>query len=238
MEDCASTLPMETFRLFLKDQRLKSLKFIRRKSSKGEKEKSNADCRESPSDADNASDSLSAPFLEEAISDFPADCFKNNVKDFATDYLNRADSLSNNDEIVTEVVYTALSAEVAAFAAEELIDMFLLEHLMRKMSFQGPRFSEKEHLSLVLDSLMLDNLLRQFFSIQQQQQATSENVPLRDFHLKAFTKVALDVLLEELNKVMEEDMEDLLDYERKVQIERCVRQGGGFLTSVFRNKHH
>lgn len=72
-----------------------------------------ADCRESPSDADNASDSLSAPFLEEAISDFPADCFKNNVKDFATDYLNRAECLSNNDEIVTEVVYTALSAEVS-----------------------------------------------------------------------------------------------------------------------------
>lgn len=43
-------------------------------------------------------------------------------------------------------------SQVAAFAAEELIDMFLLEHLTRKMSFQGPRFSEKEHLSMVLDS--------------------------------------------------------------------------------------
>ncbi|KAJ6653988.1 hypothetical protein lerEdw1_007620 [Lerista edwardsae] len=210
------------------------------------------DSQESPSDTENFSDSLD-PFLVEAISDLPADGFRNVVKDFVNDYLNRATYLNSMDEIMTgiqeldqeEILDGIISCvaeneiralirsvleerhietvmpqqqQVASFAAEQLFDMFFMEHLMGKMSFQGPRFSGEEHVDMVIDSLMLDILLRQFFSIQQQQQATSENVPLRDFHLKAFTEVALDVILTELNKVMEEDMEDLLEYERNVHV--------------------
>ncbi|XP_061448262.1 uncharacterized protein LOC133368273 isoform X2 [Rhineura floridana] len=107
--------------------------------------------------------------------------------------------------------------EVAAFAAKQLIDIFLLERVIGKMSLQGPRFSGKEHSSMILDNLIFDILLRQFFSIQQQQRVSSENIPLGDFHLKAFTNVALDVILTELNKVADEDMEDLLEYETKAQ---------------------
>ncbi|KAL8173658.1 UNVERIFIED_CONTAM: hypothetical protein K2H54_014240 [Gekko kuhli] len=81
----------------------------------------------------------------------------------------------------------------------------------------SPRLFEKEHSSMVLDSLMLDILLQQFFSVRRCQRATFENVPLRDFHLRAFTKVALDVILTELNKLAVEDMEDLLEHERGVQ---------------------
>ncbi|XP_053125125.1 uncharacterized protein LOC128333574 isoform X2 [Hemicordylus capensis] len=111
-----------------------------------------------------------------------------------------------------------LPNQVAPFAAKQLIDIFLLEHLIGKMSFQGPRLSGKEHSSMALDSLMLNILLGQFLSIQQQQQQTTcKNSPLGDFYLKAFTEVALDVILAELNKVAEEDMEDLLEYEREVK---------------------
>lgn len=37
---------------------------------------------------------------------------------------------------------------------------------------------------------MFDILLKQFFSLERQQQAISENTPMGEFHLKAFTEVA------------------------------------------------
>lgn len=50
---------------------------------------------------------------------------------------------------------------------------------------------------------------------------SSSRLPLKMFRweisIKAFIEVALDVILTELNKLAEEDMEDLLEYERGVQ---------------------
>uniref|UniRef100_A0ACB8EYA6 Uncharacterized protein n=1 Tax=Sphaerodactylus townsendi TaxID=933632 RepID=A0ACB8EYA6_9SAUR len=120
-------------------------------------------------------------------------------------------------ELLRQEGQKGVTVQVAAFATKQLIDIFLLEHSIGKMSFPGPRFFEKEHSSMVLDSLMFDILLGQFFSIQQWQRTTFENIPLRDFHLRAFTEVALDVILTELNKLTVENMEDLLEYERGVQ---------------------
>lgn len=71
------------------------------------------DSQKSPSDTENFSDSLLNPFLVEAISDFPADSFRNNMKDFANDCLNRAACLNNLDETVTDIVCTALPAVVS-----------------------------------------------------------------------------------------------------------------------------
>ncbi|KAM9114120.1 uncharacterized protein ACDP82_019715 [Pangshura tecta] len=108
-------------------------------------------------------------------------------------------------------------SQITACASTQLLDLFLLEHLIRMANPDPPGFGGKEHSSAVLDSWMFDILIRQFFSIQEQQQTTSENVPLGDFHRKAFIEVALDVILTELNKLAEEDMEDLLQYERGAQ---------------------
>ncbi|XP_028563353.2 uncharacterized protein LOC114585162 isoform X1 [Podarcis muralis] len=129
------------------------------------------------------------------------------------------------DEYHSEM-FKLQKGEVAVLAAKQLIDIFLLERVIGKMSLQGPRFSGKEHSSAILDNFMFDILLKQLFSIQQQQRVTSENIPLGDFHLKAFTEVALDVILTELNKVVDEDMEDLLEYEKKAQVERNLGLGG------------
>ncbi|XP_059575493.1 uncharacterized protein LOC106738469 isoform X3 [Alligator mississippiensis] len=112
--------------------------------------------------------------------------------------------------------------QVTAFASKQLIDIFLLEHLIGTISMQDPGFSGKEHSSVVLASWMFDILIRQFLSIQEVQQTTLENVPLGDFHRKAFTEVALDVILTELNNLAEEDMEDLHRYERGVKAETAL----------------
>ncbi|XP_053861265.1 uncharacterized protein LOC128823168 isoform X1 [Malaclemys terrapin pileata] len=127
-------------------------------------------------------------------------------------------------------------SQITAFASKQLIDLFLLEHLIGMTSTYPPGFWGKEHSSVVLLSWMFDILIRQFFSIQEQQQTTSENVPLGDFHQKAFTEVALDVILTELSKLAEEDLEDLLEYERGVQtgLKRMNRQHGSYAGSLTR----
>ncbi|XP_015269307.1 PREDICTED: uncharacterized protein LOC107112632 isoform X2 [Gekko japonicus] len=153
--------------------------------------------------------------LAEAERGLSAQASRGTVRGFASNDLKKDVVVRGTDEILTEAFHPTLPGQVTAFAAKQLIDIFLLERLIGKMSL--PSFFEKEHSSTVLDSLMFDILLQQFFSIRQCQRATFENIPLRDFHLKAFTKVALDVILTELNKMAVEDMEDLLEYERGVQ---------------------
>ncbi|XP_065425057.1 uncharacterized protein LOC101953740 isoform X3 [Chrysemys picta bellii] len=125
-------------------------------------------------------------------------------------------------------------SQITAFASKQLIDLFLLEHLIGMTSTYPPGFWGKEHSTVVLLSWMFDILIRQFFSIQEQQRTTSENVPLGDFHQKAFTEVALDVILTELSKLAEEDMEDLLEYERGVQtgLKRMNRQHWSYAGSL------
>ncbi|XP_078235773.1 uncharacterized protein LOC144584149 isoform X2 [Pogona vitticeps] len=92
-----------------------------------------------------------------------------------------------------------------------------------KMTSQGLNFSEAAHSSMVLQSLIFDILLTQFFSLEKEQQVTSVNIPMGEFHLKTFTEVTLDVILTELNKVVEENMEDLLIYERATEEERKLK---------------
>ncbi|KAG6931136.1 hypothetical protein G0U57_002189, partial [Chelydra serpentina] len=92
-------------------------------------------------------------------------------------------------------------SEITAFASKQLIDLFLLEHLIGMTSMHDPGVWGKEDSSVVLASWMFDILIGQFFFIQEQQQTTADNVPLGDFHRKAFTEVALDVILTELNKL-------------------------------------
>ncbi|XP_043935008.1 uncharacterized protein LOC122808102 [Protopterus annectens] len=110
-----------------------------------------------------------------------------------------------------------LHSQVHSYAGLQLIDMCLLECLAKIAGNQGRTFSEKEQSSRLLDSWILDILLQQSFNFQRLQQATLENVPLRNFHRKVFTDVAVDVIISELAELMEEDMADLLEYEQQVE---------------------
>ncbi|XP_030076663.1 uncharacterized protein LOC115481563 [Microcaecilia unicolor] len=105
--------------------------------------------------------------------------------------------------------------QVSASAGKYLIDLFLLEHLIK---MHGPALPWKDETSRCLDSWMLNILLRQYFHMHEQQRATVENPLLEDFHQRAFREVALDVILTELSKSLEEDMEDLLENEIQMEI--------------------
>nr|XP_033774877.1 uncharacterized protein LOC117347712 isoform X2 [Geotrypetes seraphini] len=105
--------------------------------------------------------------------------------------------------------------QVTASAEKYLIDLFLLEHLT---GMYGPALPWKDEARRCLDSWMLNILLRQNFHIHEQQRATVENLLLEDFHQKAFQEVALDVILTELSKSLEEDMEDLLENEIQTEL--------------------
>ncbi|MGH0148264.1 UNVERIFIED_CONTAM: hypothetical protein FKN15_046436 [Acipenser sinensis] len=64
---------------------------------------------------------------------------------------------------------------------------------------------------------IVNTLFHQYHSVRRQRDATLENVLLRHHHQKVFTDVALDVILGELTASVDEDVEDLLEYERQME---------------------
>ncbi|XP_078389664.1 uncharacterized protein LOC144671578 [Cetorhinus maximus] len=114
-------------------------------------------------------------------------------------------------------IYEQQKQAITTYAGKKLIDMFLLENLLKVIGNQGRAFSEKVELDRLLDSWMLDILLGQYLNITQHNHLTVENVALRDYHTKAFTEVVLDVILTEMSEHMDEDLADLFQYERQME---------------------
>ncbi|XP_038635454.1 uncharacterized protein LOC119954351 isoform X2 [Scyliorhinus canicula] len=114
-------------------------------------------------------------------------------------------------------IYEQQQQAVRTYASKRLIDMFLLEKLVKIIGSQGRAFSEKIEMDRLLDSWMLDVLLGQYLNITKHNNLTVENVALRDYHTKAFTNVVLDVILMEMSEYMDEDLADLFQYERQME---------------------
>ncbi|XP_069077456.1 uncharacterized protein [Pleurodeles waltl] len=107
--------------------------------------------------------------------------------------------------------------QVSMYAGRHLIETFFLEHLIDMTRGHGPLLFGRDPAVMLLDGYLVDILLQQFLSIQKQQEATLENIPFARFHEKIFEESALNVILTELSKTMDEDMEELFEYERKME---------------------
>ncbi|XP_041098454.1 uncharacterized protein LOC121309539 isoform X2 [Polyodon spathula] len=108
-------------------------------------------------------------------------------------------------------------AQVSRYTGQRLVDSFLMDHLVALMENHGQSFVQKEQSRKLLDSWIVNTLSHQYHSVRRQRDATLENVPLRHHHHKVFTDVALDVILGELAASVDEDVEDLLEYERQME---------------------
>ncbi|XP_032905366.1 uncharacterized protein LOC116991123 isoform X2 [Amblyraja radiata] len=112
-------------------------------------------------------------------------------------------------------VYEQQLGEVRTYAGKRLIDMFLLEIMLKALGNEGRAFSEEVELDRMLDSSLLDILLDQYLNISHSNCTNIDNVALKDYHVKA--DVALNVILTEMSEHMDEDMADLFEYERQVE---------------------
>ncbi|XP_075694909.1 uncharacterized protein LOC142661406 [Rhinoderma darwinii] len=108
--------------------------------------------------------------------------------------------------------------QIAVTANKHVVDMFLLEHLLGMIGTHEPLMFGKDPMECLLDSIMLDVLLREQVTIQQVQQNTFENYPAMLFHQNTVSKVALEVILTELHMILVEDMEDIFEYERDIEL--------------------
>uniref|UniRef100_UPI00398F7D54 uncharacterized protein isoform X2 n=1 Tax=Pristiophorus japonicus TaxID=55135 RepID=UPI00398F7D54 len=86
-------------------------------------------------------------------------------------------------------IYEEQQEEVRTYAGRRLIDMFLLDNLLKIIGSRGRAFSEKAELDRLLDSWMLNVLFGQYCNISQHNRVTVENTALRDYHTMAFTEV-------------------------------------------------
>ncbi|XP_056399474.1 uncharacterized protein LOC130294081 isoform X1 [Hyla sarda] len=108
--------------------------------------------------------------------------------------------------------------QIIVTANKHVVDIFLLEHLLGMIGTHEPLVFGKDPMQCLLDSIMLDVLLREQVSIQQVQQNTLETYPAMLSHQNTVSKVALEVILTELHMILVEDMEDIFEYERDVEL--------------------
>ncbi|KAM4016324.1 uncharacterized protein ACNLHF_002693 [Anomaloglossus baeobatrachus] len=108
--------------------------------------------------------------------------------------------------------------QIAVTANKHVVDMFLLEHLLGMIGTYEPLMFGTDPMQSLLDSLVLDVLLREQVSIHQGQQDTFENYPAMLYHQDTVSKVALEVILSELHMILMEDMDDICEYEREVEL--------------------
>ncbi|XP_072281943.1 uncharacterized protein [Pyxicephalus adspersus] len=110
-----------------------------------------------------------------------------------------------------------LKNQIMATANKHVVDMFILDDLLRIIGTNGPLMFEKDSSGFLLDSIILEVLLKEFVTIQQSQQTTFENYPAKSFHQNMINQVTLDVILTELNMLLVEDMEDIFEYEQDIE---------------------
>ena len=72
--------------------------------------------------------------------------------------------------------------------------------------------------------MILTQLLTQYLNVRNQLNYTIRNGPLRRLHEKLVTDVAVDVILEELDSQLEEDLEDLHEYETSLDDPRLLEK--------------
>ncbi|CAH1796153.1 unnamed protein product [Owenia fusiformis] len=103
--------------------------------------------------------------------------------------------------------------QIMSDANEKVLDSLMLDHLLANVARQGQLWTEDDFAEKILDSEILDILLFQHFQIRDNAALTLNNRPLRKFHERVVTDVALDVLLGELGESLEEDLLDIDEYE-------------------------
>ncbi|XP_077313075.1 uncharacterized protein LOC143933862 isoform X2 [Lithobates pipiens] len=113
---------------------------------------------------------------------------------------------------------TLLKNQIVATANKHIVDMFIFDDLLGLIGTHDPLLFEKDSSECLLESIILDVLLKEYVTIQKVQQTTSENCPAKHFHQDMVNKLALDVILTELNMLLVEDMEDIFEYEHDIEL--------------------
>ncbi|XP_019631091.1 PREDICTED: uncharacterized protein LOC109475007 isoform X2 [Branchiostoma belcheri] len=116
--------------------------------------------------------------------------------------------------------------EVASRANKRLLDGVFLHHLLNLFARDGQVMSREDLALKSLDGIILDNLLKQYFMVRNSRQFTLDNWPTKRLHEKVVTDTAVDVVLTELGQQLDEDMEDLHEYEWQLEDPDSFRAGG------------
>ncbi|XP_040181317.1 uncharacterized protein LOC120915125 [Rana temporaria] len=111
-----------------------------------------------------------------------------------------------------------LKNQIVATANKHIVDMFILDDLLGLIGTHEPLMFEKDSSGCLMESIILDVLLKEYVTIQKVQQTTFQNCPAKHFHQDIFNELALDVILTELNILLVEDMEDIFEYEHDIEL--------------------
>ncbi|KAL5019724.1 hypothetical protein ScPMuIL_002616 [Solemya velum] len=108
--------------------------------------------------------------------------------------------------------------EVSHQAGDKLIDSVCMDYLISLISRQGIVWTESDHANKHMDHMIVNLLLEQHFEVKSKRERTVLNRPLKKLHEKVVTDVSLDLLLQQLTASLDEDLADVDEYERDMDI--------------------
>ncbi|XP_039620341.1 uncharacterized protein LOC120536062 isoform X2 [Polypterus senegalus] len=110
-------------------------------------------------------------------------------------------------------------AQVRRCAANRLMDSLQMDGLLDLMAAQDGLFSQKQQAARLLDGCMLELLCHQYLASCLLRDTTLQNRPIRRYHRRLFSQVALEAMLTRLEGSLQEDAEDWLEYEKDMQMD-------------------
>eukprot|EP00057_Strongylocentrotus_purpuratus_P000591 XP_001179020.2 PREDICTED: uncharacterized protein LOC752440 [Strongylocentrotus purpuratus] len=113
-------------------------------------------------------------------------------------------------------------SEIKALADTFLLDAAIFENMLATRLLPNQQvWTDEEYLDLYLDSLLLDQVLGQQLEVAKRRDYTEHCLPLKRFHEKITTNLAIDVVLEEMTGHLDEDMAEMDEYE--VETDRTLK---------------
>ncbi|XP_071958263.1 uncharacterized protein [Antedon mediterranea] len=153
-------------------------------------------------------------FLWRNIPEIFTEVFQNDLSD---EIYN--DALSS---VVHDVIQSQLMSEVKSNSVSQtnlssmtnfVIDGLQLDHLLMKLTNHRQVWNDSEVKDMLLDSTLASELTHLLKLLSNEGQSSCDVVPLKRFHENITTDYSLDLLLNELSISLDEDLEDLFEYE-------------------------
>nr|KAG5705384.1 hypothetical protein BaRGS_011156 [Batillaria attramentaria] len=81
--------------------------------------------------------------------------------------------------------------EVTKKANGQLVDSLFMGYLLSVIARQGKLWTQDDHANRLLDDMILNIAMEQYYGVQKMKDKTIQNKPLKKLHEKAFTEVTL-----------------------------------------------
>ncbi|XP_033122844.1 uncharacterized protein LOC117121678 isoform X2 [Anneissia japonica] len=136
---------------------------------------------------------------------------------FSAQVLNVVEELMRSGGIL-EAVFQSNNKQISQLTTDMIIDGLQLDHLLEKLANHRHVWNDSEVKDMLMDNILGSEFTQLFHLMSAEGQRSCNVLPLKRFHENTTTDCAVDFLLNELTATLDEDLDDLLEYENAQEI--------------------